>query len=301
MSVLSFRVCLGLNNRVSPSCLVQDNRSGAFELARAVGVLVLNKGRSIRRCDGLARVGTGAWRDGCETPWGQVFAVRDNVLGEVLEGPDLRPLVSLTCQERVSWTVLEDMLFWSNGQKSGLIEAGEARPWGGKVWPIASQRDAYESPPPGQLLGTHAGRVWIASGSRLRHTAMSGGFHFCHIASASDMPAEITMLRGVQDGFYVGTTEGTWFLSGMDPEEMPKRRVAHEAVIPGTDLACRADAFGRFDPVLAACWMSPRGPRLGLPGGMVVHLTEDRLALDAPASAGASVLHGRRWLTVLRP
>uniref|UniRef100_I2Q1D8 Uncharacterized protein n=1 Tax=Desulfovibrio sp. U5L TaxID=596152 RepID=I2Q1D8_9BACT len=302
MLTAAFRTCRGLNTQAAPEALAWDSRSGAFEAARLVDVDVLDNGRRVRRRPGRVRVDGRVWRDPFTGPDGAVYAVIDDVLCRVLADLTPVPLLPLTTPGRLAWTALDDLVFWTNGIEKGLIQNGEPKAWGGLAWPVAGEADRFVSPPAGQVLGTHGGRVWIGDGVFLSFTEGAGGFHFWQDgASFFEMSAEVTMIRPANDGLYVGTTDGVWFLAGLDPGQMAPRRVSFDPAILGSDVTVRADEWGRFDPQLSPLWTSSRGICLGLQQGLVINLTKNRVALDAPASVAAAINLPRRYVCVLHP
>jgi hypothetical protein len=302
MLTADFRVCRGLNTQAAPEGLAWDGRSGAYETAMLLDVDVLDGGRRVRRRPGRVRVDPRRWRDTFTAPDRAVYAVVDDVLCRLLSGPTPFPLLPLETPGRVVYAALDDLVFWSNGLEKGLIQHGEPVAWGGKTWPVASEADRFVSPPAGTVLGAHAGRIWIGDGCMLCFTEGAGGFHFWQMATGYfEMPGEITMIRGADDGLYVGTTAGVYVLAGMDPGQMQPRRVSIDAAIPGSDVSVRADDWGRFDPQNAAMWTSPRGVGLGLQQGILVQITKNRVAFDAPASMAAAIALPRRYVAILHP
>ena len=303
MIVAHFALWRGLNTQAHPQGLLYDPGSGACELALAVNVDVLDQGRRLRCRPGYALAAFGHWRDGYDAPDGRAYAVLDDVLGEVLEDLSVRPLVALQSPGPVSWVALGDIVFWSNGVESGLIQWGEARAWGGRRFPVASEAARYVDPAAGQVLGAAFGRVWIGREDALHYTAGAGAWAFEKAGvSGIPFPARITMIRPVDNGLYVGTEAGVFFLAGTDPTAgMAMRRVSSDAAIPGSDVLVRADDYGRFDPVPGVIWTAPRGICLGLPDGVVINLTKNRVALEAPASGATAVALPLRYVAILHP
>lgn len=298
---IPFRNCLGLNTQAAPEALTWDGQTGAWEAAQLINVDVLD-GRRIRRRPGFSSVDARAWRDPFTGPDGRQYAVVDDVLSLILPDLSTYPLVALLTPGRVVWCSLDDVVFWTNSIERGLIQAGTPGPWGGKTWPIRDEADRFVPPPPGQVLGSFAGRVWIGEGTMLHFTEGAGFFHFYQdAASYFEMPGEVTMIQGVDNGLFAGTSAGVYFLAGLDPLQMQPRLVSDDPAILGSDVACRADDWGKFDPATAVLWTSSRGVCLGLQDGLVISLTKNRVALDVPAASGAPVLLPRRYVVVLHP
>jgi hypothetical protein len=89
-------------------------------------------------------------------------------------------------------------------------------------------------------------------------------------------PADITTVVGVQNGAYVGTTQGLYWLGGENPAAWARVKVDDVPVIPdGLSLA------GGLLPTLevdapVALFATRLGLVAGLPGGQVRHLSRDR-------------------------
>ncbi|MHC1788993.1 hypothetical protein [Solidesulfovibrio sp.] len=303
MRSLVFQSWRGLNTVSSPEALRHDPRTGAFELAVAVNVDVLDSGRRAKTRPGFGLALPGDWRDGYTAPDGRAYAVKDNVLVEVLGDLSTRPLAALATSGRVAWAALDDLVFWTSGVESGMIRAGEALAWGGKVYPEASEAGRYVAPPPGTVLAGFAGRVWIGAGPLLHYTDGDDGQFYQDAANYLEMPGEITVLAPVDDGLYVGTTAGVWFLAGTDPTTgLQMVPVSSDAATPCTSLPIRSDEITqKYNAAGAAIWTSRHGIVFGLTGGIVLQPTKDRVALDAPAQFGAACLVGRRYVVLLHP
>ena len=304
MFAIAFGPCLGLDTKKAPTALTRDAQTGAWEAAQLVNLDVLDGGGRLCLRHGSSKVASGCWRDAFQAPAGRTYAVVDDVLVQVLGGLSTRSLVPLATTGRVVWCSLDDLVFWTNTIEMGLIQGGDAAAWGGKTWPVASEADRFISPPPGQVLGAYAGRVWIGAGSTLHFTEGAGGWHFYQdAANQIEMAGEVTMIAPVDDGLYVGTDAGVWFMAGADPTKgMPMTMVSPFPAILGTSRRARSDnVTSKYNPAGAALWMSSRGAMLGMPSGIVVQLTGNRVVLDAPASFGAPLLLDSRYTVILHP
>lgn len=308
MMRFAFRAFRGLDTVSDPESVAYDRRSGACALAVATDVEILDGGRRLARRPGRVKAAGGHWRDGWNAPDGTAYAVVDNVLCEVRPGPATRDLAILATTGPVRFAALADLVFWDNGVEAGLIQDGQAVAWGGKLFPVASEAGRHASPAPGGgVLAGFAGRVWWAAGRDLRYTAGAGRWHFYKTGAGSiPMPADIAMLRPVDNGLYVGTALGVYFLAGTDPiKGMPRLLASPEPVTAvGSDVAVRADALSSRIPPAAAClWTSRSGIHGGLADGVVLNLTHSQVAMDAPALRAAAVWlpSTRRYVVVLHP
>lgn len=100
----------------------------------------------------------------------------------------------------------------------------------------------------------------------------------------------ITMIKHVDDGLYVGTTKATYFISGTNVESgFEARQIANKGVIYGTAIHIQAD----YIPALqskgqAVLWASPLGIFAATAGGQYVNLSLNTVALPG-GSAGCAM------------
>lgn len=130
--------------------------------------------------------------------------------------------------------------------------------------------------PPGQIVRFYSSRMWVASGAVLWHSlAFRYGLH----QPEKDFfyfPSRITVLQPVDDGIYV-VADKTYFLSGKVPGQMQLTDVSGATGVEGTGVSVEAKHFALEDAKgEVAFWFSSHGAQLGLPGGSVNSVMEDR-------------------------
>lgn len=146
---------------------------------------------------------------------------------------------------------------------------------------------AYELPP-GNIIRYYRGRVYVVSG---RIAWYSEALYYGVYKPAENFfvfAADVTVFEPVDDGIYV-VAEVAFFLAGDDPKKMQQQPVHLSQGIEGTGLTVDAalvmkDAVGQ-----AAYWYGNAGAMLGMRGGQVVPLMENRVALPA-YEKGATML-----------
>ena len=295
--------CLGLNTISAPDALPVDPQTGSWQAARLVNLDVRDGGRRLVTRPGSIRAATGHWRDGYDAPDGRHYAVVDDVLCEVLDDLSTSPIVGLAVSDPVVWASLDANVYWSNGTEAGLLVAGVLMPWGTYTYPAASEAARFQGPPAGTVMCGFAGRVWIGVGSLLYFSTGDDAQFLDSAGGYLEMPAEITMLAPVDDGLYVGTTAGVWFLAGTDPMGGQQvTQVSPDAAVPHSAIAVRSDEVTqKYNPAGAVIWTSRRGIVVGLSGGIVLQPTKDNVALEVSPSYGAPALLDRRYVVVLHP
>lgn len=105
-------------------------------------------------------------------------------------------------------------------------------------------------------------------------------------------PANVTMIKAVVDGIYVGTTAAQYFLARND-SGFAQTQVATQGIIKGSGL--KVD--GAFVPKLGVkddfviLWASPLGIFVGGPGGKYLNLSTNTVSLPAGANASATFVN----------
>lgn len=105
---------------------------------------------------------------------------------------------------------------------------------------------------------------------------------------------EVTMIQGVEDGLYVGTTGGVYFLAGdgikgsaPGVRGFTQRKILPFGVMRGSDVpAPKTEQKGKD----AVAWLSEAGVFLGFPGGQYLDLTADRVAISHNPAVNAAAL-----------
>lgn len=140
-------------------------------------------------------------------------------------------------------------------------------------------------PPPGQLICVFKGRLWVAANSVLWFTSERSPYWLFSAFGYFQFSGRITMLGAVEDGLFVGTNDGVWFLSGTNPTDMTMRQVSEVGAAKGTgppDLPFNAflsDGMPRTRPCV---WMDMNGFLcVGLLSGNVIRPTDTRYSVGA--------------------
>jgi hypothetical protein len=106
--------------------------------------------------------------------------------------------------------------------------------------------------------------------------------------------SEATLLEPVGDGtdaagVWVADHKRTYFMAGADPATWQQQARYPHAAVPGTSMTLPGSYFGLEITGDVAYWMARNGtPCIGLPGGQLIPLREDALALPVDAERGAT-------------
>ena len=142
--------------------------------------------------------------------------------------------------------------------------------------------------PAGHIIRHFKSRVYVCRDNILWY---SDAFRYgLHLPSKNffQFPSKITVLQMVTDGIYV-VADKTYFLSGTEPKNMRLSVVSDDYGLEGTGITIGGGAFNRTDNIEVAYWFSNKGAILGLPGGIIEILTENRLAIDDEILSGATL------------
>ena len=151
-------------------------------------------------------------------------------------------------------------------------------------------------PPPGFTHFQYAfGRIWGAHGKKL---CFSDPNFYGWFKAKNYLPflEDLVMVAPVEDGLFVSSRAGTWFLRGTEPKEMVSKRVGNRAV-PGTLTYAQVEGGGyeisrKLSQLPTPIWMTSKGFVVGTNNGHLVHLTEARLKIVG-RTQGASLTFSR--------
>ncbi len=301
------RATTGLNNKVDPVRLKYDPQTGVQELAEAVNVDIDDAGRINRRKGYVQKVSTLAKAHSLFCDGGDAFYVTGDAL--TLLHPDFSttPLRNVTVGATMSFCQVEQNTFYCNGFEKGMVRGGVslewARPAGQPVPPNYREETtmAFYDPPIGHIVAYYNTRVYVAQGPNLWH---SWPYFYAYFRLRTDrhiFGSELTMVRPVSDGIYVSDSKATYFLHGDQAGMFKKVPLPGWCgpAIRGTDV--HIDVSLPDGPqVRAAYWMCPDGICQGLPGGIAMNLTRNKLVFET-SSRGAGLFFDNAYLGLLQP
>lgn len=151
-------------------------------------------------------------------------------------------------------------------------------------------------PVAGQLLTHFNGRVYVARNDYVTFSEPLRYDLFRPSQGIYTFPDNVTLLEPSTDGIYVGTASGTVFIAGMDPYDVRQMHVSPHKPIPGSVARIPGSKMGLAEDTVPVWWGSDGVLVVGLPGGQLRQLTQDRLAV-APHGAGATTLREHNGMT----
>ena len=140
--------------------------------------------------------------------------------------------------------------------------------------PVITQNDG---PPPAGItaLGSLQAFMLAAVGSAVFRSWAGIPGLFSYNSEVQVFPAPVTAIVGLQDGAWIGTEQGLYWLSGDNPTVWRRTLVDPSPILPeGSRLPGSAFPTLQTEETVAM-FASRRGLIAGLPGGQIRHLTQD--------------------------
>jgi hypothetical protein len=289
----------GMKNTVSRERLGQD------ELERAINVDLDDAGQ-LRRRRGYVRKQTGSWHS-VRTFTLKVLGVRDGTLGVIRDDYSFLSLGVFVGPQRLTHTEVNGDIYFCNDAASGVVKVDDTTgPWGTTngqgLWlsPVIDETPTL-GPVAGQLIGdpirascieAYKGRIYLADGKTLWVTELYRYHLVNRTRGFMQFEADITLVMAVDDGLYVGTTAGLYFLKGVFGA-FQLSIINSDLVIPGsgqvvpTELVHPQARNGPVPAGSAAVFMTSGGVIAGFDGGNCYNLTIDAMVFPGGLSAAA--------------
>ena len=282
---------------------VTEERLKQTELSAAVNVDIDDAGQLHRR-RGRNRVDAASYHS--LTDLGdRHMVVRDGVLGFLSPGYAFTGLVSVG-PEKLCYTRVGNTIYFTSRIASGKVVDDVLLPWGIEgagewISPVirptatlgAISGKVLSAPPHATEIEAYRGRIYLAAGPVLWATEL-------YLYDKVDLDKnfvvledDITMVRAVADGLYVGTTRQLIFLRGTLSEGLKHELVLDAPVIQGSAVLVpwsKVHPRARTQPVPEGngpVFMTGDGICLGLDGGEVYNLTQDHMVFPGAVSAAA--------------
>jgi hypothetical protein len=291
----------GINNRVRPERLSQT------DLEAAVNIDLDDVGQASRRRGYTLKI-AGDFHSVREQRNGQVFGVKDGLLGLIRQGFAFTSLGITVGTAAVCYTQVNGETFFSSTIAQGVVMPDESvQSWGATdgqgVWlsPVIAPTETLGAiggqllgdPPPASVLETYNGRIYMAVGKVLWATEMFRYHYVDKTRNYMQFEHDIVMLKAMNDGLYVGTTGGLFFIKGRRLGEFQLDEIGDAPVLPGSDVWVPAElvhpqaANGPVPTGDAAVFMTAAGVCAGFDGGTVFNLTYAKAELPRAQSAAA--------------
>jgi hypothetical protein len=292
----------GLKNTVSPERLGPDE----LEIARNID---LDDVGQARRRRGYNRV-IDAELHSLQNVGSKVFAALDGEFGRIRDDYSFLPICAVGSSP-VCCTAVNEETYFSSATASGVIDVDDnLSPWGktggqGEWLSPVINPTATLGEVAGKLLGdpplatdieAFHGRIYLAQGKTLWRTEPFQ-YHFVdRTRGFYQFEYDITLVMSVDDGLYVGTTGGLYFLQEerilmREFGSLKLDRVVDGYVVPGSGVGLPVDMV-RPDTMqqsigtgTAVLFLTSAGIMAGFNSGETLNLTRGRVVLPEMVSA----------------
>ena len=289
----------GIKNTVNPE------RLGPGELETAENVDIDDAGQ-LRRRRGYTRRADGSYHSFFKSTRG-ALGVKDGEIGILRPDYSFHGLSVMVGADPVAYVDVGPETYFSSGNQSGVIAADNTvGPWGtedkSRKWvsPVKSPSPTLGAvagrllgaPPNATSLAYYNGRIYLGE-ERLLWTTELYGYHLVDVnRNFVYFEAPITMLGAVDDGIYVGTTEGLWFLGG-DKYPLKRQPIFDAAVLPGSMLTVPVELMhpeARQQPFAAGMglmFLTTSGLCGAFNSGQVFNLTQNEVIFPSASTVAA--------------
>ena len=304
---------MGLHAKLDPTRITYDPELGLMSLARAVNVEIDNTG-GIHRRKGYSPISVGEYHSlFCDK--GHCLVVREHTNAAAIYrvNPDLTlsgVRSGLTKGRHMAFHAVNGLVYYSNGVENGIyVEEAEASvPWT-KADQVGLSMDREIGDPPPACHITTLGLHMILADANNRSVlwvSSDGGFNSFNLDDGHvDLSHPVTMLRGVSDGLWVGTTKETVYLAGTTPDEWVVARrlpygvkefsAAHEKVSVSRIGVEEYQGEGIF-------WVSDRGVCWGGPRGQTFEIAHQHIdPREFVGNAGACLVAEDKLIFTIEP
>lgn len=292
----------GLNNTVAPERLTPEE----LEVARNIDI---DDRGHVRRRRGVTQVDTGRYHSLFTAADGTVYAVKNGVLGRVLPSYAFVSLGTAIGEEPLAYVQVGLHIYFSSTVTSGVIYPDDTvGPWGAAVsagtWispvvqPTATLPDSrgrlLGAPPLASCLTYHNGRIYLGSGSTVWATELYLYHYVDKTRTFLQFEAPVTLLVAVANGFFVGTEQAVWFLSGPFAE-MRRELVVRAGAIRGSAVLVPSDAVnppqfrenGLSQTRPAVMFLTTDGVHAGFDSGTCYNITSPHMVFPAAQQVAA--------------
>lgn len=288
----------GIKNTVTPERLLPS------DLEAAVNIDLDDAGQARRR-RGFAKVSDGAFHS-LFSGAAKSYAVKDGVLGILGTNYNFTALQALVGPHHLAYVEVGEHIYYSSLTDSGIIHSDDTvTPWGtvggDGTWlsPVLAPTETLGlvsgkllgAPPMATSLTEYSGRIYMAVGPVLWATELYLHRFVDKTRTFIQFESDITALMSVDDGLFVGTDVGLFFLSGpfaqMSRKQLMSARVLPGSAtrVPGELVHPDARSERPYNLGDAAMFVTDAGICAGFIGGACYNLTETRMILPHAASA----------------
>jgi hypothetical protein len=147
----------------------------------------------------------------------------------------------------------------------------------------------YPPPQGARIVRLFKGRLLVVAGKALYWSQPLAPHWFDLSKDVQLFAEEPRLVETVADGFYLAEGDRTWWVAGDDPSTWQPTLVDNTPVCSGRALRLPGRKIPALETTaMVVVWVTASGPVVGLPGGLVAHLTDRTLAINPNQNATLS-------------
>ena len=288
----------GLRNTVS------RERLTTADLGKALNVDLDDAGQ-LRRRRGRTLVSAGDFHS-LHRFGATVYGVKNSQLGIIRPNYTFEPL-ALASADPLSYTDVGETLFFSSASVSGKLLDTALLPWGqtggagGWISPVVSPTETLgeiagqllHAPPLATEITHYKGRIYLASRQWVWATELYLYDLVDRTRNFVPFPDDVIMLRAVEEGIFVGTLGGIYFLRGTLSTGLAQSKISDAVVVKGSAVVMPASRVypQARDSVPAegdaVVFLTDQGIMAGFDNGQIFNLTYTRMNFPPAQQAAA--------------
>ena len=293
----------GINNKVDPSRLRFDPKTGIVDLAAAVNTDVDDTGRPSRRRGRTATVRAEAWKNlfGCGS-YG--IGTKGNALCVIESDLSYTALRNITSYAKMSYVRdtdgEQDVVYYTNGHENGKIINKVSYAW--SVGEKTSETKEFSAAPIGHLIEKRK-RMFIAQDNILWYSEPNSNDLYRLGTNHFRFMSRTRMVQAVAGGLWVSDSDAIYFLGGeINPSnmEMPlQEKMADYPVSRGTGVKVPGSKIGDEGlSGIVVMFTTNKGVCIGTRDGQLINATERKI--DLPSSlTGAGLYKDGKYICVI--
>lgn len=293
----------GINNKVDPSRLSFDPKTGIVDLAAAVNIDIDDTGRPSRRPGYTATVRTEAWKNlfGCGS---YAVGTKGNALCVIEANMDHTAIRNVNASAKMSYVRDsdgdQDIVYYTNGHENGKIINKISYSW--TVGTLTSETKEFASAPTGHLLEKR-NRMFIAQDNILWYSEPNSCNLYRLGTNHFRFMSKIKMVQAVTGGLWVSDSDDIYFLGGeIFPQnmEMPlQEKMADYPVSRGTGVKIPGSKIGVEGlSGIVVMFTTDKGVCIGTKDGQLINATERKINLPSSLT-GAGLYRDGKYICVI--
>jgi hypothetical protein len=291
----------GLNTVGDPVRIKYNPKTGVSDLVAGINVTISPSNRINRRKGKTLIIPLGSHSMFCDG--GECIFIHDSKLYLLFRISETefsyRFLCALLNNNWMACTQIGDRIYYTNDQDLGYVEAGVACTWAKTTAYVGPTTEKILTGPfAGNHLAYHGGRIYIAKRNFLWYSEYAAHDWYDMARNFIQFNTHIRMVKPVEGGLFVSTSNRIYFLEGLVPGDfIQRKRTSYPALewsdaidyMDGTDVP-EMEISG-----LCALWVTPEGAMMGTPEGMVINLNKKKV-IYPQGTKGRSLLRGLNFI-----